>query len=327
VPEMNEPKTNDPKPDESQGVKRADAELTSAHERIETAKEELARLDRLVSGMERGERPSIQQTGTGAEPGGAAVSEAPPLQNTSSHASPQVTSSQNPSGNKAPRPGVKQGRPMLLALVGFWLAVCVVGAAFASKAIVGRWAPPVSIAHEASEPAGPKELVLAQAAAAPVQASPSAAPSQPAAPSQKETKGVPATVAAPSGDQASADLAQSLKTITSNLAGINEKLDQLKSSYDQKLREQADTIQQLKAAQQQSARDNARLGEQVQTLQAQPAASSAKPAAQSPKKESEAAVQQRRSVAFQPPRPRRPSAPWRRRPYLDGPYYDDPYDW
>jgi hypothetical protein len=313
------PQTNDPKPDESQGVKRADDELTSAHERIETAKEELSRLDRLVSGMERGERPSIRQTAAGAEPGGAPVSEAPPSQN---------TSSQDTSGNKAPRPGAKQGRPMLLALVGFSLAVCVVGAAFASKAIVARWALPVSIAHkEASEPPGPKELVLAQAAAAPIQASPSATPSQPAAPSQKETKDVPATVAAPSGDQTSADLAQSLKTITSNLAGINEKLDQLKNSYDQKLREQADTIQQLKAAQQQNARDNARLGEQVQALQAQPAASSAKPAAQSPKKESDAAVQQRRSVAFQPPRPKRPSpsASWRRRPYMDGPYYDDSY--
>ena len=65
--------------------------------------------------------------------------------------------------------------------------------------------------------------------------------------------------------------------------------------------------------------------EQVQALQAQPAASSAKPQVASPKKESDAAVQQRRSVAFQPPRPKRPSAPWRPRPYMDGPYYDDPY--
>jgi hypothetical protein len=36
-------------------------------------------------------------------------------------------------------------------------------------------------------------------------------------------------------------------------------------------------------------------------------------------------VQQRRSVAFQPPRPKRPSAPWRPRRYMDEPYYDDPY--
>ena len=168
------PETNELKPDEPQGAKRADAELASAHERIETAKEQLARLDRLVSGMERsGESRPIRQTGTSAEPGTAAVSEAP---------APQVTSSQNTSGNKAPRPGVKQGRPMLLALIGFWLAVCVVGAAFASKAIVARWAPPVSIAHkEASEPPAPPALVLAQAADAPAQPSPLAAPIQPAA--------------------------------------------------------------------------------------------------------------------------------------------------
>ena len=312
------PETNETKPNEAEGARRADAELASAHERIETAKEQLARLDRLVSGMERrGEGRPIRPTGTGAEPAAAAVSEAP---------APQVTSSQNTSGNRVPRPGVKQGRPMLLALIGFWLAVCVVGAAFASKAIVARWAPPVSIAHqEASEPVAPPALVLAQAADAPAQPSPPVAPIQPAAPSQKETKDIPLAGATASADRTAADLAQSLKTITSNLAGINEKLDQLKSSYDQKLREQADTIQQLKAAQQQSARDNARLGEQVQALQAQPAASSAKPQVASPKKESDAAVQQRRSAAFQPPRPKRPSAPWRPRPYMDGPYYDDPY--
>ena len=72
------PQTDDPKPDEPQGVKRADAELSHAYERIKSAEEELARLDRLVSGMERGgDRPPIRQVGTGAEPSGAAVNEAP----------------------------------------------------------------------------------------------------------------------------------------------------------------------------------------------------------------------------------------------------------
>jgi hypothetical protein len=203
---------------------------------------------------------------------------------------------------------------MLLALVGFWLAVCVVGAAFASKAIVARWAPPVSIAHkEASEPPGPTGLLLAQAADAPAQ------PSPPAAASQKEAKDVPSTGGTPSADRTSADLAQSLKTITSNLAGINEKLDQLKSSYDQKLREQADAIQQLKTAQEQSARDNARATEQVQALQAQLAAS----LVQSPKKENDVAVHQRQPV-FAPPRPRRPPERWRPPPYMDE-RWDDSY--
>ena len=86
------PQVDHPKPDEPQGVKRADAELASAYERIKSAQEELARLDRFVSGMERGDGPSIRQRGTGTEPGGATVSEAP--------------SSQNTSQNKAPHPGV-----------------------------------------------------------------------------------------------------------------------------------------------------------------------------------------------------------------------------
>ena len=64
------PQTDDPKPDEPKGVKRADAGLASAYERIKTAKEDLARLDRFVAGMERGgDGPPIRQMGTGAEPG------------------------------------------------------------------------------------------------------------------------------------------------------------------------------------------------------------------------------------------------------------------
>ena len=306
------PQVDHPKPDEPQGVKRADAELASAYERIKTAKEDLARLDRLVSGMESGGSGlAIRQRGTGAEPSGATVSEAP--------------SSQSTSENKAPDPGLRQGRPMLLALVGLLLAVCIFGAAFASrygneaKAIMARWAPPVSIAHkEASEPAGPTKPLIAQAADAAAQ------PSPPAAPSRKETKDTPSTVATTSADPTSADLAQSLKTITHDLASISEKLDQLKSSYDQTLREHADAIQQLKTAQEQNARDNARIAAQMQAMQAQLAALSAKSSSPSPKKENDVAARPRQSLAASPP-PRRLPAPRRLRPYLDEPPWDDPY--
>jgi hypothetical protein len=304
------PQTDEPKPDEPPGVKRADRELSHAYEQIKSAEEELARLDRLVSGMERGDGPPIPQGGTGAEPSGAAVNEAPASARTSE--------------NKAPHPGVWRGRPMLLAFVGFLLAICIVGAAFASrygneaKAIMARWAPPAPIAHppiarpEASETRGPTKSLIAQAADAGEQ------PSPPTAPSQKEMKGVPSTGAA-----TSADLAQSLTTITHDLASINEKFDQLKSSYDQTLREHADVIQQLKTTQEQSGRDNARLAGQVQALQAQLAALSAKSSTQSLKKENDAAARQRQSVAA-PPRPRRPPAPWRPPPYMDE-RWDDPY--
>jgi hypothetical protein len=312
VPKTDDPKPGDPKPDEPQGVKGADAGLTHAYEGIKSAQEELARLDRLVSGMERGDRPSIRQSGTGAEPSGATVSEAPPP--------PRKRLE-----NKVLPPGARRGRAML-ALVGFLLAIGIFGAAFASrygnpaKAIMARWAPPVSIAHEeAREPPDPPKTLMAQAATDTPQP-----PSPPAAPSQKETKDVPSTGATASADRTSADLAQSLKTITQDLASINQKLDQLKSSYDQKLREQADALQQLKTTQQQDARDKERIGAQIQAMQAQLAALSAKPAAQSPKKENDVAAPQRQSV-FVPPRPRRPPAPWRPRRYMDEPYYDDPY--
>ena len=300
------PQVDHPKPDEPQGVKRADAELASAYERIKSAQEELARLDRFVSGMERGDGPSIRQRGTGTEPGGATVSEAP--------------SSQNTSQNKAPHPGVWRGRPALLALVGFLLAICIFGAAFASrygnpaKAIMARLAPPVSIADkEASEPRGPTTSLIAQTANTIEQ------PSLPAAPSQKETKDVPSGGASTSADRTVADLAQSLQTITHDLASIKEKL----SSYDQRLREHADALQQLKTTQEQDARDNARIAAQIQAVQAQLAALAAKSPEQGPKKENDAATRQRQSVAA-PARPRRPSAPWRRPPYRDEPW-DDPY--
>jgi hypothetical protein len=314
VPQTDAPKPDDPKPDESQGVRRADAGLTHAYAQIKSAEEDLARLDRLVSGMERGDRPSIGQRGTGAEPGGDTVSQTPPPRKTLE--------------NKILPPGERRGRAMLLAVVGFSLAMGIFGAAFASrygnpaKAIMARWAPPVSIAQEqASGPPDQPKALMAQAATA----DPPQQPSPPAAPSQKETRDVPSTGATTSAERTSADLAQSLQTITHDLASISQKLDQLKSNYDQTLREHADALQQLKTAHEQDARDNARITAQLQAMQAQLAASSAKPPPQSPKKENDAAVHQRQSTAFQPPRPRRPSGPWRPRPYVDEPYYEDSY--
>jgi hypothetical protein len=303
------PQTDDPKPDESQGVKRADAGLTHAYEQIKSAEEDLARLDRLVSGMERGDGPSIRQGETAAEPNGATASQTPPRKRLENRIYP---------------PSVRRGRAMLLALVGFLLAIGIFGAAFASrygdeaKAIMARWAPPVSTAHkEASEPPDPAKTLMAQAANAREQ------PPAPAAPSPREMKDVPSTTAATSADRTSADLAQSLTAIARDLAGINEKLDQLKNSHDQTLREHADAIQQLKTAQEQSARDNARIAGQLQAVQAQLAALSAKSPAQSPKKEDDAAARQRQSVAA-PPRPRRPPARWRPPPYMDE-RWDDSY--
>jgi hypothetical protein len=321
------PKPDGAKPDDPQGAKRADGALSHAYAGIKNAQEELARLDQVVSRMERGDDArSIRQNGTGVEPGGAPVSEAP--------APPKTTES------KVPPPAERRGRPMLLALVGFLLAIGF-GAAFASRygnpaeAIMARWAPPVPVAHdeapketpkEAYMPPEPPKTLMAQAATdTPPQSAPSATVSQ------KETKDVPSTGASAPADPTSVELARSLQGITHELANISAKLDQLKSGYDQKLREQTDALQQLKTAQEKDAGDKERMAAQIQAMQAQLAGPSAKPAPQAlpqapPKKENDAAVRPRQSsVAFQPPRPRRPSAPWRPRPYMDGPYYDDGY--
>src|SRR5262245_61574339 len=108
VPQTDDPKMVDPKPDEPQGVKRADGELASAYERIKTAQEELARLDQLVSGMERGGE------GRPIRPGGTEAAGGTPV-----NAAPASRTSQNEASHPAGRPD----RPMLLALSGFLLAV------------------------------------------------------------------------------------------------------------------------------------------------------------------------------------------------------------
>jgi hypothetical protein len=302
------PQTDDPKPDDPHGTPRAGGELARAYERIKSAEGELARLDQLVSGLERGsDSPPIRQEGAGAERRDAPVNEAPTSEK-----------------NQARHPGPKANRPMLRALVGLLLAICIAGAAFAArygneaKAIIARWAPPISLAPpEASEPRGPTKSLIVQVAEANEQ------PSPPPPPSRKEAEDVRSTGATTPADSTSADLAQSLKTIARDLASINEKLEQLKSSHEQTLRDHTDAIQQLKTTQEQSARDNARIAEQIQTLQVQLAALSAKSSAPSLKKESDVAARQRLPAAA-PPRPKRPRAPWMPPPYIAEPW-DDPY--
>jgi hypothetical protein len=310
------PQTDEPKPDEPQGVKSADDELARAYERIKSAEEELARLDQVVCGLERGgdSLPNRQES-TDAERSDAAVNETP---------TPE---------NQAPPPRPKGSRPMLRVLVGLLLAIGVAGAAFASrygneaKAIMAQWIPPTMIASpEASEPRRPAKSPIVQVADAGEQPSaPQPSSQKEAAPasSPKETKDIPPTGATAPAGSSSDDVAQSLKTIAQGLASINEKLEQLKSSHDQTLREHADSIQQLKAAQEQNARDNARIAAQIQALQSQLATLSAKSAAPSLKKENDAAARQRMPVA-EPRRPTRPRPPWRRPPYMDDPW-DDPY--
>lgn len=311
-PKPDDPKPNDPKPDAPKpDGPRADGDLTRAYEQIKSAEEDLARLDRLVSGMESGsDGPSTSQSKVSAGP-----DDDPPEK----PSSPQ---------SKVHQESPKENRPIVWAFVGLLLAIGVLGAAFAShyrdeaSAIVARWAPPVSSpppqTFEMRSPATPPPVQLAAADdQVPV----------PAPPVHKDADSNPPTGATPAPDQKSADVAQSLKAITDQLASINEKLEQLKSRHEQTLHEQADAIQQLKTAQEKDASDSARLAAQVQALQTQLTAlpSAPKPAARSVVSESDAVVRPHVRAAAPPRRPRPPRGPWMPPPYIADPYGD--MDW
>lgn len=325
MPQTNDPKPDGAKPDASKpdaakpDGQRAEGDLTRAYERIKSAEQDLARLDRLVSGMEHSsDRPPTRQAKTAA---------APDAELAKATSSPQ---------GKIPDQSPKANRPMLRAVVILLLAAGLLGAAVGShyrdeaRAIMARWAAPVSNlvptpssspplnppleAAEVRSPAPPSTVLLA-AADEPVPV--------PAPPVHKDADNSATTGATPP-DPKSAELTQSLKTITDQLASINEKLEQLKSRHDQTLREQADAIQQLKTAQEKDAGDNARLSAQVQALQTQLTAlsASAKPTVRSVVKENDQAARQHVQAAA--PRRPRPRGPWMPPPYMDAPYgYQD----
>ncbi|WP_456662847.1 hypothetical protein [Bradyrhizobium sp. LB13.1] len=229
------------------------------------------------------------------------------------------------------------------------LAIGLLGAAFASqyrdeaksfsKSIMARWAPPATSqppqASAVESPAQPRAMQLAAAdgpgpvPAPPVSKETESAPKPDASRPDAPTPDIPRT-GATAPDPSSSDLAQSLKTITSELASISGKLEQLKSRNEQTLREQADTIQQLKAAQEKDAADNARLAAQVQALQTQlttsSASASAKPAARSVTNNDTAAPARPHVQTAAPRRPRPPRGPWMPPPYMVDPYYGD-QDW
>jgi hypothetical protein len=343
VPETNDPKPDDAKPDAPKleaskpnaptlEAGRADGGLARAYDRIKSAEQDLARLDRLVSGMEHGsESPRASRASAGAEAVETPKDKAPEDKTPKSTAPDTKVSDQ----------GLKADRPMRRALVGFVLTIGVLGAAFASqyrdearsmtKSIMARWAPPAANespqAAAVESPAQPPAVQLAAAD------EPGTMPTPPVGKDTESNAGFDAsrpdasrtgaTAPAPS----SSDLAQSLKTITSELANINGKLEQLKSRNEQTLREQADTTQQLKAAQEKDAADNARLAAQVQALQTQPTTSSApapaKPVVRSATS-SETAAPARSHV--QATAPRRPRPPPPRGRWMPPPYMADPYD-
>ncbi|EHR03014.1 hypothetical protein [Bradyrhizobium sp. WSM471] len=357
MPETNDPKPDDHKPDVPKpDAERADGGLARAYDRIKSAEQDLARLDRLVSGMERGsEGPRASRAGAGAE----AVET--PKDKIPEDKTPKSTALAPASTVRTQ--GLKGDRPMLRALVALVLAISVLGVAFASqyrdearsmtKSIMARWAPPAATEPpQASAVESPPQAPAVQLAAAD---EPGTVPEPPAGKDTESNAGFDASrpdasrpdasrpdasrpdasrTGATTPDPSSSDLAQSLKTITSELANINGKLEQLKSRNEQTLREQADTIQQLKAAQEKDAAANARLAAQVQALQKELTTSSAsssapapaKPAARSAINNDAAAPARPHVQAAAPRRPRPSRGPWMPPPYMVDPYYGDP-DW
>ena len=219
-PDAGNPDTANPdaaKPDEA----LADGGLTRAYDRIKSAEQDLARLDRLVSGMERNsEGPRASHAGASATAVATPGHNAP---------TPDAGVPNAKVLNRKPRDqGLTGDRTMMRALVGLVLAIGLLGAAFASqyrdeaksisRSIIARWAPAVSQPPQASAvetPAQPPAVLLAAADE----------PSQvPAAPVAKDTESAPKS-GTPAPEASSADLAQSLKSITSELASINGKLD------------------------------------------------------------------------------------------------------
>ncbi|MCA1466828.1 hypothetical protein I6F09_02860 [Bradyrhizobium sp. IC3195] len=335
------PDTNDPKPDtgKTDNAKpdtakpdaskpdeaRADGGLARAYDRIKSAEEDLARLDRLVSGMERNsETPRTSRASTAAT--AAATSGNTP------------TPESKPLNTKPRDQGLRGDRAMMRALAILVMAIGLLGAAVASqygdeatsigKSIMARWAPPASAPPQATAAESPEQPATVLLAAAD-EPSPVPAP-----PGPKDTESAPkhaATAAEPS----SSELAQSLKAITSELANINGKLEQLKSRSEQTLRDQAATIEQLKAAQEKDAADNARLAAQVQALQTQLSASSApsasapaKPVARSVVNNDTAARARAHLPDAAPRRPRPPPrGPWMPPRYMADPYYYGDPDW
>jgi len=168
-----------------------------------------------------------------------------------------------PSGQQK-RPAVpdrrsSRGRLASLGLIGLLLAACISAAALAwqspygdaVKLMFARWAPQrVSTSSLPSE----KQELPAQPSSPAVDVAATAALPQPAPLAQT----TPQDVAAPS----SPELAQWLQTMARDLANVEQGIEQLKTSQEQMVRDNAELAEQLKASQEQMARLIAKASEQ-----------------------------------------------------------------
>ncbi len=155
-----------------------------------------------------------------------------------------------------------RGRPALLGLIGLLLAACVCVAAFAwrssygdaAKLIITRWIPQrVSTSSLSLE----KQEVPAQ----PIPPTADVATANAALPQRAPLAQTTPQDVAPTAAPMSPELAQWLQTMARDLANMEQRIEQLKTSQEQMVRDNAAVAEQLKAAQAQMARDNAAVAE------------------------------------------------------------------
>jgi len=149
-------------------------------------------------------------------------------------------------------PRSSRDRPALRGLLALILAGGIGAAAYAAqtpygeaaRSTIARWAPqfvtmaPPPSARPATSAAGPSGVQLAAVEAAPVQPAPQAA-----------TQDV-----APTPAPVSPELAQTLQTMTHDIAILEQGVEQLKASQERMAVDNARAIEQLKASQEQMAR-------------------------------------------------------------------------
>jgi hypothetical protein len=198
-------------------VARADERLAHAYAKISDADEQLARVTARLSRMER---------------------------DSSGH--PSAAPLRRPSG----------GRPVLRGVIGFGLAACIFGAAFAlqspggdaARLKVAQWLPSVAPVSSSKNPVDAASLpagvqVAAAGATPPLLAASSQTPTQDAAP-------IPAPAPAPIPPE----LTQLLQGMAHDIAILEQGVEQLKATQEKMAADNAQALDQLKASQEQIAR-------------------------------------------------------------------------
>jgi hypothetical protein len=160
------------------------------------------------------------------------------------------------SANRRP----SRGRPALRGFVGLLLTTGICIAAFASqssgetaKLMISRWAPQLAAASPL--PAETPKLADQQSPPAVQVAAADGALSQLPPPTQPAPQDAAATPIPP-------ELTQLLQTMARDLANVQQGIEQLKTSQEEMVRENARTAEQLKASQEQMARAIANASEQ-----------------------------------------------------------------